>query len=81
MIHPIIIEKFGIYDILYNDCNEYIIITNNNAYFDIKLVVDKDTVEFIRYTTKADYDANPIIYTCKYPVYSNIITLLIDGSC
>jgi len=79
MYNPIILKEYGIYDILYNDSNEYIIITSNNMYSDIKLIIEENIIDFILYTTKAEYDANPIIYSCTYPVYYNNISLLINN--
>jgi len=81
MIQPNNIHQYGIYDILYNELNQYIILTNNNNIYDIKLLIDESIpISFESYTNeKGLFEALPFIYICNYPTYFNTIVLLINN--
>jgi hypothetical protein len=81
MIQPHNIQEYGIYDILYNDSKQYIILTNNNNIYDIQLQIENSTcIPFQSYTKIGQYDATPFIYICNYPIYFNTIILLINNT-
>jgi len=78
MYNPVSINKYGVYDIYYNDNNQYIIITNNNHMLNIRFIINNNIETFKFYTKKIEYNAHPHIYTFEHPIYYSSIKLLIN---
>jgi hypothetical protein len=74
-IVPIYNNDIKICDILYNDNNEYIIITSHYTLYDIKLKIDNKVYDFKRINCPFQHTT---IYICNYKEYYEKIDLIIN---